>query len=221
MTRAKFRITLPEQAWVSSVSRNYSEAVIEVLAAVPGDTTGYALIRVSSAAVDEFVTDMENHDTVLAADILHRTSDEVTVQFETARPVLLAIAQKSGIPIEWPVVIQNGEATVSMTGSRDKLSAFAERLDANDVSFSIEYIRAGAFGDDLLSDRQLAIVRMALDHGYYDTPRQCTLTELAEDVGIAKSTCSDLLHRAEEVIIKEFMRDIPDRRVDEYEAEFS
>lgn len=221
MTRAKFSITLPDAAWVASVSRNYPEALVEVLAAVPGETTGYALIRVSSAAIDDFVTEMDHHDTVIDSEILQQTSEAATVQFETAAPVLLATAQESGIPIEWPVVIQNGEATVTMTGSRDKLSAFAEQLDSSGVSFSIAYIREGEFGEELLSDRQLALVLTALDHGYYDTPRACTLTELAAELGIAKSTCSELLHRAEELIIKEFMDEFPDRRAVNAEAEFS
>lgn len=221
MTRAKFRITLPAKAWVASVSREYPKALVEVLAAVPADTTGYALIRVTADAVDDFISAMEGHDAVLSSDILYQTADGATVQFETATPVLLATAQESGVPIDWPVVIQNGEAAVTMTGSRDKLSAFVEQLDSSDMSFTVEYIREGAFGEDLLSDRQLALVLTALDLGYYDTPRACTLTDVAEDVGIAKSTCSELLHRAEESIIKEYFRDLPDRRVVNSDADFS
>lgn len=221
MTRAKFRITLPEAAWVASVSREYPEALVEVLAAVPSDTTGYALIRITSEVIEEFITAMEGHTAVLSSDILHHTSEAATVQFETATPVLLATAQESGVPIEWPVVIQNGDAAVTMTGSRDKLSTFAEQLDSSDISFTVEYIREGDFGEDLLSDRQLSLVLTALDLGYYDTPRACTLTDVAEDVGIAKSTCSELLHRAEESIIKEYLRDLPDQRVVNSDADFS
>jgi predicted DNA binding protein len=221
MTRAKFSISLPDTAWVANVSKNHPEAVIEVLAAVPGNTSGYALIRISSVAIDSFLSEMRRHDTVLDSEILHQASEVATVQFETDAPVLLATAQESRIPIEWPVVIQNGEATVKMTGSRAKISDFAERLNSSNVPFSIEYIREGVPGEELLSERQLSIVLSALDHGYYDTPRQCTLTELAEELEIAKSTCSDLLHRAEEVIIKEFMQDLPERLAADYNAELS
>lgn len=37
-----------------------------------------------------------------------------------------------------------------------------------------------------------------IERGYYDTPRRCTLTELADELDLAKSTCSERLHRAEE-----------------------
>ena len=45
----------------------------------------------------------------------------------------------------------------------------------------------------------------AIERGYYDTPRTCTLTELADAVGLAKSTTSEKLHRAEEKVVKEFL----------------
>lgn len=43
-----------------------------------------------------------------------------------------------------------------------------------------------------------------LDKGYYDTPRQCSLTDLADTLDVSKSTASIVLHNAEETIIKEF-----------------
>jgi predicted DNA binding protein len=44
-----------------------------------------------------------------------------------------------------------------------------------------------------------------VERGYYDTPRTCTLTELADHLGIAKSTASERLHRAEGAIIRAFV----------------
>jgi len=43
------------------------------------------------------------------------------------------------------------------------------------------------------------------DHPYYDTQREVSLSELANEFGIAKSTCSEVLHRAEGKIVKEFL----------------
>lgn len=42
-------------------------------------------------------------------------------------------------------------------------------------------------------------------------PRRCTLTELAEAVDIAKSTCSETLQRVERTIVREFADDLPRR----------
>jgi predicted DNA binding protein len=73
----------------------------------------------------------------------------------------------------------------------------------------VEYIQERLHTSQLLSDKQRELVRAAVEKGYYDTPRTSSLTELAEEVGIAKSTCSETLHRAEETMIKQFMEDLP------------
>jgi predicted DNA binding protein len=69
--------------------------------------------------------------------------------------------------------------------------------------------RLSTLGDQLLTERQQGLVRTAVDAGYYNTPRECTLTELAERLGIAKSTRSGALHRAEGAVIKRFLADGP------------
>ncbi|WP_231185036.1 helix-turn-helix domain-containing protein [Haladaptatus sp. DYF46] len=35
-----------------------------------------------------------------------------------------------------------------------------------------------------------------MEKGYYDTPRRCSLTELAGELDVSKSTLSVVLHRA-------------------------
>jgi predicted DNA binding protein len=52
------------------------------------------------------------------------------------------------------------------------------------------------------------VLLTAVECGYYDTPRECSLTELAGELGVAKSTCSETLHRIEEVVVKRFVREL-------------
>ena len=65
--------------------------------------------------------------------------------------------------------------------------------------------------DHLLTDRQRTPVETAVAEGYYDTPRDCTLTELAEEVDVAKSTASETLHRAEGKIIEQLVGETEER----------
>lgn len=64
--------------------------------------------------------------------------------------------------------------------------------------------------EQLLTERQLTLVRAAVEHGYYDTPRRCSLTGLPAEIDLAKWTCSETLHRAEGRIIKQFLDDLGD-----------
>ncbi|WP_440769021.1 helix-turn-helix domain-containing protein, partial [Natronorubrum sp. DTA28] len=135
--------------------------------------------------------------------------NEVTVHFETTAPLLLFSSRDSGMPIELPVEIVDGEATVEVTGSRSRLAELAEQLEHFGLQYRIEHVRERLHESQLLSDRQLEVVVAAVDEGYYDTPRRSSLTELAAHLDIAKSTCSETLHRAEEAIIKRFVEDLP------------
>jgi len=60
----------------------------------------------------------------------------------------------------------------------------------------------------LLTDRQRDLVVAAVQQGYYDTPRGSSLTELSDHLGMAKSTVSETLHRAEETVVKEFVAEL-------------
>lgn len=209
MTQATITITMPESVWVSEVSRAHPEVTVCVLAGVPGNETGFALVRICGPDVSSVVEDANDHPQIAELSLIQWSENEATVHFETTAPLLLFSARDSGIPIELPVEIQDGEATISVTGSRDRLSELTTQLDGFGFDYRIDQVGERHHERQLLSDRQLEIVTAAVERGYYDTPRCCSLTELADELGIAKSTCSETLHRAEETIVKRFVEDLP------------
>jgi hypothetical protein len=70
---------------------------------------------------------------------------------------------------------------------------------------TLEYVYTTAESSDLLTQRQRELLTAAVEAGYYETPRACTLTQLADQLGMAKSTVSETLHRAEGRVIREFV----------------
>lgn len=52
-----------------------------------------------------------------------------------------------------------------------------------------------------LTERQLAALRLALEHGYYEQPRQTSLRELAEQTSVARSTYEEHLRKAENKLL--------------------
>ena len=216
MAHATLSVTLPEPLWIAQISRANPEAVFRVLAGVPGESSGFALVRITAADVESVVKSMAAHDQITELTPAQVSEGEVTVHFETTAPLLLFSSQESGMPIELPVEIQDGEALIDVTGSRERLSELAEQLEAFGFEYRVEHVRERLHASQLLSERQLEVLLAAVDEGYYDTPRCCTLTELAARLDIAKSTCSETLHRAEETIVKRFVEDLP--RADEEAA---
>jgi predicted DNA binding protein len=212
MTQARLSIALPDGVWITEVSTAHPEASFRVLAAMPGagEDAGFGVVRITAPDVDPILAGMRAAEDLTSLSVVQRTEGQVLVQFETTEPLILLSARESRMPIELPVDIREGVATVEVTGSREHLSELGEQLRAFGLRFEVEYVHERVDTEGLLSERQREVLLAAVECGYYDTPRECSLTELAEELGVAKSTCSETLHRVEEVVVKRFVRELPE-----------
>lgn len=202
MPRAKLNVTLPEGMWLARLSREHSAVRFLVLAALPSEETGVGLVELRGPDLRTVLEGMEADAAVTEIDVLDTTEEKVLLRFETTEPLLLFAIRESAIPLEPPVEIRDGVASLEVTAPQERLSTLGTQLQAFGMSFDVEYITQSVDTDDLLTDRQRQLLDAAIEHGYYDSPRTCTLSELAERVGVAKSTASETLHRAEGTIIK-------------------
>lgn len=89
---------------------------------------------------------------------------------------------------------------------RDSLSATRDFCDEFGVDISIRSIydlsrsmRRGEFG---LSEEQYAALEATLRSGFYDIPRDVTLQELADDLGISHQALSERLRRAHRTLVE-------------------
>ncbi|WP_053948289.1 helix-turn-helix domain-containing protein [Halolamina sediminis] len=205
MPEAKLTLTIPERTWPGEITRAHGDATIRILAAMTETDAGVGLAEVAARDPESVVADVSGHDSVDDVEVLQRGDRQTLIQFRTHLPLLLLAARDSGLPLEMPFEIEDGEATWTLTASQDAISELGDQLSALGVSFTVDYLQQEVAGSEaLLTDRQGTIVREAIERGYYDTPRKCSLTELADAVGLAKSTVSETLHRAEERVMKEF-----------------
>jgi predicted DNA binding protein len=208
MPQARFRVDLPDGPWIADVSRAHPETIFEVLTALPEEGQGFGLLRIRSGSIDSVLAGIRDHETIEEVSVIQQGERAATIQIVTTRPMILLAAKRSGIPVEMPVEIQAGTAIVDVSAAHDRLSELGEQFSAMGIDFRIEHIQQRLDTDQLLTERQRELLQTAVAEGYYDTPRQCTLTELAEAVGLAKSTCSETLHRAEEIIVKMFVEEL-------------
>jgi len=205
MPRAQLTLSIPEGIWIGDLTREYPAVRVRILAALADDGLGVGLAELSATSLDEFLDAMAAADDVTALEVLQRSEGEALVQFETSQPLLLLPLQGSGVPLETPFTIRNGDAEMEVTAPQERLSTLGNQLEQFGISFTVEVLRQRIEREQLLTDRQQTLVEHAVEAGYYDTPRECTLTELAERMEMAKSTCSETLHRAEEAIVKRYV----------------
>ncbi|MES3516275.1 MAG: helix-turn-helix domain-containing protein [Natronomonas sp.] len=202
MPQATFTLSIPETIWIGELSRSHPDAVFRVLAAIPNDETGAGLVEIRHDDVESIVEAFRSYDSVTSVEIMHRGDGQVLLQFETDVPLLLFAMQESGVPIQTPFELVDGTVTLDITAAQSRLSELTEQLERFGISFSVDRLQQQLGSERLLTEKQAALVEEALERGYYDTPRDCTLVELAECLDMAPSTVSETLHRAEERIIK-------------------
>ncbi len=210
MPHAKLTLTMPEGIWIGRLTREHPGATVQVLAAMLDGEAGVGLIEVTAPDLDTVLTAMEADDEVAVVDVLQRSENSALLRFETTTPLPLVAARDSGVPLETPFEIQDGELTWEVTAPHEQLSQLGDTLDALGISYQVGYVQEHVPDDQLLTDRQHRLIEAAVEAGYYDTPRECSLTELAETLDIAKSTASETLHRAEEKVIKRYAEGVTD-----------
>lgn len=212
MARARLEVTLPEDVWVAQVTRSHPEATLSVLSVLPTESGGVALVSLRDDDAPSVVRDIDAADGVEEVELQRAAEDvrEAIIRVETTDPRLLMPLRDSRLPVEYPVEVTGGTARLTVAGSRDRLSAFATALETMGMDYVVDYVHDAIDAEDLLTDGQRELLASAIRAGYYDTPRESTLTQLADRKGIAKSTASERLHRAEGKVIKRFAEDALD-----------
>lgn len=208
MTWARLRLTLSEGSWLADVSRAEPESTLRVTALTPDGDVGYALVALVGPDSDTVAADVADHEFVRNVEVIGRTSRETTVQVTGRTPSFVLAGQRVGLPIELPVEVVEGATTLEVAGAHERVSRLTNELTAVGVACDVECVSRYEERARVLTDSQRELVFDAIAAGYYDAPRRCTQTELAERRGIAKSTCSEKLQRAEDRILKWFAEGI-------------
>ncbi|GAB3329235.1 hypothetical protein GCM10027355_35280 [Haloplanus salinarum] len=116
--------------------------------------------------------------------------------------------ERTGHTYEWTVLMPDD---TGVGGLYDAVNA--ELRDG--VTLNLEHVRGhqGWRAETLtateLSHDQRNAIKAAVAHGYYETPRECTITELSERLDVARSTLQYRLQRAESQLFAAVVDEMP------------
>jgi len=118
--------------------------------------------------------------------------------------VIDAITQM-GLIVVTPVVYSEGKVHFRIVGESAVLQSM---IDAIPSGFDVDIHEIGTFPDGttapttVLSDRQRAAVNVALELGYYESPRNVTHADIADRLGCAPNTVTEHLQKAEAKLVR-------------------
>ncbi len=172
----------------------------------------------STAALDDLVrvtTDSEHTDSVtemfnqqeFGSDsvLSNKARRSLLVEYDPDDSIHDALVSRGFLPQE-PIRIRDGWEfwTVAVDYPREKIQ---DRLDAvreeKDADIEVQKITSRSSVDaptldvETLSDRQREVFELARERGYYDRPRNVSGNELAEELGISKTTLHEHLRKVE------------------------
>ena len=67
--------------------------------------------------------------------------------------------------------------------------------------------------ESVLTEKQLKLAKFAYDRGYYDLPKRIKITELAEQLGLARATISEHLTKIEGILMDDLFSSMTDVRL--------
>lgn len=205
MISARFRIQLPAELWVAELSREFPDATFRLLSGYRLADRALELGEVVTDDPGEAVEAMREHPAILTYELLESERSRALGKYETTDTRLYEFVEHSALTIEFPVDVENGWYEFDLTGTREELGRLRNVLEESGLSYELDALVSTAGTDSLLTRRQRELLEAAVREGYFEVPRECTLAELADAVGVDKSTASTVLRRGEGTLVKWFL----------------
>ena len=201
VNQLRIEVRLPEGHWSGDVSRQRPEAVLRIEETMPlGRGRGTAKISSSS----ELAKELNAHNGV--DEVRDLGSNRYEVDIAPNGGGYIREIREVGVIPQSPFEVRDGWVDWTIECSAEKSRELVQLLREREVPYRIVSTRTT--GSRMLTPKQRLIFDSALNEGYWDTPRRITLSDLAELLGLSKSTISVHLHKIEGVVLNSFADEV-------------
>jgi predicted DNA binding protein len=203
--RARFRLVLDDDVWVQQLSTSFPDATFRLLTGVPKGDRALELGEVRADDAATAADAIRRHPDVRTYEQLYADDRRVLAQYEADEQGLYEFLWGSSLPPEFPVVVENGEMEFALTATQEQFEAFGATLDDTGRRYELLSLVHTDERDTLLTDRQRECLAVAHRRGYFTVPRECTLADVADELGVDTSTASETIRRATARIVDAFL----------------
>lgn len=205
MITARVRAQLGETSWVREVSERFPDATLRLLSGVSTSDGAVELGSVTAADPEGVVAAMAAHRKVWDVERLATSGDVALVRYETSDAGLYEFTAEASLPPPYPIVVRDGWEEFEFTGTREDLDLIRSTFTAADCTFELRSLRGTDPAAGLVTDRQRDVLDTARRMGYFEVPRECPLADVAAEVGVDKSTASEILRRGQDRIVSWYL----------------
>ena len=198
-TEMEFTIPVTEFP-LGSVLENLPEATVELERLVPNGALTIPYFWVRGASSTDIEDSFDQHAGVTDIRLVDTVDKEYLMRAKWVREydgVLSALAE-TDLTVLSGVGTDDGWRFEVRGDSQEEITAFRTRCQENDISINISMVHAllPIQGDSYkLTETQREAMVLAHERGYYDTPREVSLEEIADELGITQQSLSSRLRR--------------------------
>lgn len=196
------QVETPACSWCRHASTQYPDVGLKVLSYYArGERSALEVVELAGPRWPEVVADIKAIDNVEDVEVLESTPRDAKVRIAAKHCALPAAIEASGIVPQLPFEVAGGCDKWLILSEKENAKVFYDRMREQGVDVKVTY--SGEYAPSAaLTPRQQEVLSAAIKHGYYDYPRRITLTQLAEKLGVAKSTLSQSLAMTESEVMR-------------------
>lgn len=203
-------IRLPEGHWAGDISRGNHDVtlqIVEHMALSKGRGSVRGLAR--GHEIQKLKEDFLSHPGIESVLFYDERSNSIEVNLTISKGgggFLRPLIESEVLP-ETPFEIRDGWVDWKFDADNSHMKSLIKKMKKSGLQHKIHSVSKNG-GSRLLTIRQREIFDLAIEEGYYETPRRITMTNLATKAGISKSTICEITHIIERKIIEEFSESI-------------
>jgi predicted DNA binding protein len=206
---ASLRVRIPRDIWTGPFSTRHSGVRLEVLNRTDlTKDTSVSDYWIGGQPPGAWAEEIAAFPDVLRVESLAEVGDGCIYRVTYANPPVVYEYRRLGLPLQFPLKIQNGTMAWEVIGRRadtEEILRFAKRRDPGLRVLSVR--RRGLRSHlPLLTPAQQQLLTDAMSAGYFAVPREITLTGLAEQLGRSKSALSEALAVIERKLLESALR---------------
>jgi predicted DNA binding protein len=199
-TEATFTVP-PDEFPLGSIFASVPGVTVELERIVPRKGVIVPYFWVRGVDIDDVAAAFSTHPGVKTIQSIDSVDDEylLRVEWDPEYEGILSTLGETGVPLI-TAIGTNDQWTFEIRGDhRSDIATFQQRCRERDISVTLTALHAltpvGPATEAVLTDSQLEALVLAYERGYFNSPRDVTMAELGEELGISQQAIASRLRR--------------------------
>ncbi|USZ71900.1 helix-turn-helix domain-containing protein [Natronosalvus halobius] len=195
-----------EEFPLGTIFENLPGVTIELERLIPHEILIIPYFWVRGAEADDIEAAFEAHAGVVSVDLIDSVDSEflMRAEWEESYFGILSALAKTNVAVLSGIGTRDGWRFEVRGESRDTISEFRTSCQEHDIPIEITAVHAllPVQGDGYeLTDTQREALVLAYEHGYFNSPRETSLQDVADELGITQQSLSSRLRRGHRRLI--------------------